>query len=269
MRQHHLDDNLIVFESALYRTTSTWLRAGGRQLLADPNWLPAEVDRIRAHTRACAEPMLLLFTHSDYDHIVGYGAFPGAETVASRALAEREDAAEEVRKLREWDELRYLRRDYALSYPAIDHALEGEGSRLQAGDFELLSWPAPGHTADGLISWVPERQVLIAGDYLSNEEFPFIYHSLAAYLATLDRLERILDDFPVRYCIPGHGDTAHGRDETLLRIDASRAYLLELQQAAAAGNDRTATDWPAVYGWPRGLAGEHRQNLQRLRKGEI
>ena len=74
-----------VFESALYRTTSAVIQTPDMVLLADPNWLPHEVAAIQQHVAAIrgSRPLYLLFTHSDYDHILGYKAFPDAQAIVS------------------------------------------------------------------------------------------------------------------------------------------------------------------------------------------
>ena len=39
--------NITVFESALFRTTTTLLETDDLLLLVDPNWLPSEIENIQ------------------------------------------------------------------------------------------------------------------------------------------------------------------------------------------------------------------------------
>jgi glyoxylase-like metal-dependent hydrolase (beta-lactamase superfamily II) len=66
---------------------------------------------------------------------------------------------------------------------------------------------------------VPWARVLVCGDYLSPVEIPMLSEggSVDAYLATLARLEALLDD--VDTVVPGHGAP--------LDADAARAILAE------------------------------------------
>ena len=270
MRHYKLQDNLIVFESALYRTTSTLLRAGGIQLLVDPNWLPEEVAFIRAEVERCGEPLYLLFTHSDYDHIIGYGAFSEATVLAGHRFVARPDRDSEVEKLRDWDDRHYIGRSYTLVYPKVDLIARGEGQPLRLGELEVLTWPAPGHTADGILTYVPAENLLLVGDYLSNLEFPFIYHSAEEYRRTLDRLEGIIRQYRPRLLVPGHGDVATTLEEMQHRLARDRRYLNDLEiLAGRAGGEPRERDWPARYPFPRGLREEHTENVRRRRTGEV
>lgn len=261
----HHPPSLSCFESALYRTTTSLIRHGGVQLLVDPNWLPAEIAFIRATTDASEAPLYLLFTHSDYDHIIGYGAFQPRAVIASRAFAERPDKDRELETLLDWDAKFYIQRPYALGYPPVDIPAQGEGTELRVEGLSLITWPAPGHTPDGLIIYVPEAEALLVGDYLSNIEFPFIYHDLAAYRGTLERLERIIRQYRPRYLVPGHGDICLSLEDMLSRLRNDQQYLQEVEVAAASGAATTTTNWPERYPYSRGLRQEHEGNLQRAR----
>ena len=83
--------------------------------------------------------------------------------------------------------------------------------------------------------WVPWARVLVAGDYLSPVEIPMLSEggSIAAYLATLKRLEPLVEQ--ADHVVPGHGGPIDGtRALAILRED--RAYLEALQ----AGEDADA-----------------------------
>ena len=134
----------------------------------------------------------LLFTHSDYDHIIGYGKFSHFRTIASEAFAHTTDREKALRQVTDWDDSNYVTRDYPLVYPPIDRPIAGQGIEFTLGEDTYAFYQAPGHNADGLITFNRSRGILVVGDYLSNIEFPYIYHSIDDYRTTLDMLEGLI-----------------------------------------------------------------------------
>ena len=92
-----------------------------------------------------------------------------AETSAARLRAEPGAAQ---RELREFDERWYAARPRPLSLGDVQ-ALPVPG-HLGVGESELELHPADGHTADGMVVWVPWASVLCCGDYLSPVEIPML-----------------------------------------------------------------------------------------------
>jgi glyoxylase-like metal-dependent hydrolase (beta-lactamase superfamily II) len=73
--------------------------------------------------------------------------------------------------------------------------------------------------------------VLVCGDYLSPVEIPMLKGSASAYLATLARLEPLVEQ--AERVVPGHGEPIDsGRAAAILRED--RAYVEGLLDAGAA-----------------------------------
>ena len=89
---------MTVFESALFQTTCTVVEAKEFVLVVDPNWLPHEIEEIKEHVaRVQGEKELyLLFTHGDFDHVIGYHAFPGAKVIGSKGLKEHPNKERKV-----------------------------------------------------------------------------------------------------------------------------------------------------------------------------
>jgi glyoxylase-like metal-dependent hydrolase (beta-lactamase superfamily II) len=99
--------------------------------------------------------------------------------------------------------------------------------KVEVGERELELQPADGHTEDGMAVWIPWARVLVCGDYLSPVEIPILNpgSSVSAYLATLARLEPLVDQ--ADHVVPGHGEPLDGaRAAAILRED--RAYLEDL-----------------------------------------
>jgi glyoxylase-like metal-dependent hydrolase (beta-lactamase superfamily II) len=80
--------------------------------------------------------------------------------------------------------------------------------------------------------WIPWARVLVAGDYLSPVEIPMLSPggSAAAYLATLNRLEPLVEQ--ADHVVPGHGGPIDGtRAAAILRED--RKYVEALLDLGA------------------------------------
>lgn len=259
---------LTLYESALFRTVTTLLEGDDFMLLVDPNWLPQEVEFIaeEVRRRSRGRKLYLLFTHSDYDHIIGYRRFPGAETIASAAFTENPDEEKILTQIREFDDAYYLRRSYSIEYPTIRHAMAGQGSVLPLGAETAHFYQAPGHNRDGILTFLPERGVLIVGDYLSNIEFPYLYHSVADYRATLDRLEQLIGSGGVRLLITGHGDATDDRKEMERRLLDSREYLDALEGSLREDTPFAAESLFQRYGFPKVMADFHAGNVKLMQQ---
>lgn len=259
---------ICIFESALYRTTCTVIETPGLVLLVDPNWLPHEVARAREYVRVIrrGRPLWLLFTHSDFDHILGWKAFPDAKVIASRAFVHQVDQEQALEEIRKFDETHYLSRDYAVEYPEVDIEIHENGQALELEDMRLQFWPAPGHTACGLFTLVEHAGIWIAGDYLSNVEFPFITFSTMAYEQTLELARQLAGSHHPRLLIPGHGDATKDSREIQRRIDESAWYLHHLRKAVEDGVAFPEGELWRRYAYRRGLEGPHRENMAFLAK---
>jgi glyoxylase-like metal-dependent hydrolase (beta-lactamase superfamily II) len=124
----------------------------------------------------------------------------------------------------------YVERPAPLSLPGAQ-SLPVPG-HCGIGELELELHPADGHTEDGMAVWIPWARILVAGDYLSPVEIPMLSEtgSLSAYLATVDRLEPLVEQ--ADHVVPGHGEPIDStRAAAILRED--RAYLQALRAQGA------------------------------------
>ncbi|WP_083886302.1 MBL fold metallo-hydrolase [Paenibacillus sonchi] len=261
---------ITLFQSELYETNSLVIESAEHVLVVDPCWLPREVEEIRQYVSGIlgGKRLLLLFTHSDFDHIIGYGAFPEAEIIASRGFADKSLEAREtiLEEIRAFDDGYYLRRPYAIAYPIVDHIMERDGQEMVFGELRLTGYIAPGHTDDGLFTVVDSHGLFIAGDYLSDVEFPYIYDSSTAYEATLDSVEQIIARHPVPLLIPGHGEAAESLLEIECRRVAGLGYIRSLRAAVAAGDQAAADRLIAGCAFPRNMRKFHRSNQELLER---
>jgi glyoxylase-like metal-dependent hydrolase (beta-lactamase superfamily II) len=251
-----LHADVVVATSRAYQTTCTLVRSGGEAFCIDSPIFPDELEIVPALAEQAAFSVVgLLATHADWDHLLGRYAFPEAplgcaETTAARLIS---DPGNAQRKLREFDEEFYVQRPRPLSLPSAQR-LPVPG-KVDIGDRELELHPTEGHTEDGMAIWAEWARVLVVGDYLSPVEIPWLHGSANAYIATLNRLEPLVEQ--ADHVVPGHGGPIDGtRAAAILRED--RAYLEDLLEHGEAAKLPLA----------RRSAGQrkiHAENVARLR----
>ena len=259
---------LCVFESALYQTTTTVVDTPDMVLVVDPNWLPGEVAEVAVYVQQIREerPIYLFFTHSDYDHIIGYEAFPGAKTIASAAFVANPAKAKEVQQIQAFDDKHYIQRNYGISYPEIDIVIAADEAFLSLAETRIRFWLAPGHNGDGLFALIEPLGIWIAGDYLSDIEFPFIYHSVADYKQTLKKAATILEQARPKVLVPGHGSTCVDPIEMQTRVKLSEEYI-ERAERHINGEEVFDEEWLwNLYPFPIGLKSLHLDNIQLISK---
>jgi glyoxylase-like metal-dependent hydrolase (beta-lactamase superfamily II) len=258
VRAISVHEDVIVVESRIWRTTATLIRNGDEAFLIDSPVFPDELEMLpslfeQAHFNFSG----LLATHGDWDHLLGRLAFPEAslgvpETTAARLRANPGVAQ---RELRDFDERYYVERRSPLSLGNAE-ALPVPGYCV-LGKHDLELHPADGHTADGMAILASWAKVLICGDYLSPVEIPTPEASIDGYLATLERLEPLLDR--ATHIVPGHGVPV-GPDIARRLLEEDRAYLAALREGVPAS---AALPGGRRDGEQRRL---HAANVKRLEK---
>ena len=266
------DKSISVYESALWRTTSTVIETEEMILIVDPNWLPEEIERIRIDVagRPKELPRVLLFTHSDYDHVMGYGAFPEAQVITSKAMANDTNRQTVIDAVLDWDDGYYIDRPYDIRFPQADWT-PGWNETMNWGNTRLTFYPTRGHTADGLLTVVESPAlsagpVIVAGDYLSNVEFPYLYDSFTKYRETLDLFAAQIDRFAPQMLIPGHGDLTTSEQEMHLRLMDSKWYLEQLERSVCGKTPFPEEALWKHYRFPRGMKAFHEANRKLLEK---
>jgi hydroxyacylglutathione hydrolase len=253
--------------SALWETSSLLLIAGDEAVAVDPGVTQPEIEAVR--DRAAAEGarvVAVVATHGDFDHVAGIASFPAAEAVMGPRAAARIASGAALREMAEEGA------PLGLSWPGsprCDRVLRA-GRCERVGPFSIETMELEGHTDDGIGLRLRDPDVLIVGDYLSPIEYPFVYHSTAAYRSTLAGLADLLRSDPPTQVVPGHGaplDAARALEIAESDLD----YLHRLRQAVAgelaAGADRPeAIQAGSTVTAPRSLAlepGESRRNAER------
>ena len=259
---------ICVFQSALYQTTASVIDTPDLVLVVDPNWLPHEVQEIVSYvdTIKGSRPVYLLFTHSDYDHIIGWQAFPQAITIASEAFVNNPDKQKEVDQILEFDDKHYIKRNYPIQYPEIQIVIRQDEEFLSFGQTRIRFWLAPGHNADGLFALLEPQGVWLVGDYLSDVEFPFIYHNIEDYQMTLEKASKIANEAQPKVLIPGHGQVCQHIPEMGKRILFSQQYIDAALRHASGEEVFEEEALLAQYDFPKGLRSSHQDNLNLIIK---
>jgi len=225
-----LHADVVVAISRAYRTTCTLVRSGNEAFVVDSPVFPDELEILPAIAEQAGFPVVGGGAPPAHEaHLLARYAFPEAplgcaETTAARLIGRPGEAQ---RELRDFDDEMYVERPSPLALPGAQ-TLPVPG-HCGIGERELELHPADGHTEDGMAVWIPWARVLVAGDYLSPVEIPMLSEtgSLSAYLATLDRLEPLVEQ--AEHVVPGHGEPIEGaRAAAILRED--RAYLQALRE---------------------------------------
>jgi glyoxylase-like metal-dependent hydrolase (beta-lactamase superfamily II) len=259
--------SLVIFESALWRTTSSLIVSDDYIMLVDPNYLIREIEFIAAYInkKFSEHKKYLLFTHSDFDHIVGYGHFSDYTTIASENFVENPSKDKCIQAVYNYDEEHYIKRDYLVVYPEIDIVIASDHHVVNIEEDSYLFIQAPGHNADGLITYNQTKKILVVGDYLSNIEFPFIYHSIEDYKNVLEKLTLLLEEKDIDILISGHGDFTSDKSEMDNRISESQSYLTALKKSIV---DNSGFDIDCLidrYGFSSALRTCHEKNISFLK----
>jgi glyoxylase-like metal-dependent hydrolase (beta-lactamase superfamily II) len=178
-------------------------------VLLDTMSTPAQAEAILAYVRAdlAGRQLLVLNSHADYDHCWGNAVFasPGgaqpAPIIAHRLAYERLTGSEDAGHLagRQAENARFA--SVRLVPPTI--SFEGE-LRIDCGDLTLHLVPAPGHSPDQVVVWIPESRLLLAAD---AAEHPIPYVKDPATIPQFRETLHDLLDLEPATVLPCHGGT--------------------------------------------------------------
>ncbi|RKD73583.1 glyoxylase-like metal-dependent hydrolase (beta-lactamase superfamily II) [Sinobaca qinghaiensis] len=269
MPVHYQDQNITVFQSALFQTTSTVAVTEEAVIIVDPTWLPEEIREIQNHVALVSKgrKQYLVFTHSDYDHILGYHAFPEAVTIASRAFVSNSRKEETVEEIKQFDDNYYIVRPYGIEYPYIDIIIDNDEQMIETGSHTLTFYLAPGHNVDGMFILIDHLGVLITGDYLSDVEFPFIYQNSEAYERSLQKVKSLYEKQKINFLIPGHGSVTSSPAEIKDRLDDSLWYIEQLRKTMEEdGEYHVLEAFVDGYGFSTFMKKMHHENIELVKR---
>ncbi|WP_346764040.1 MBL fold metallo-hydrolase [Bacillus sp. BHET2] len=241
-------------------TTSAVIETDEAVIMTDPNWLPVEVETIKQYVDEILgdRQLYIIYTHSDFDHIIGSGAFPDAKVIATSKLKNKLNKEEIIREIHQFDQMYYLKRNYEPEYPSVDIEVSHDGQKLEIGSVTLRFYQAPGHTDDSLFTVIEPYGIFLSGDYLSDVEFPFIFGTYKDYVTTIAKVETILNNHQITLHVPGHGNTTENLEEIRNRLDLSAFYLRELPEE----NKDLEGFLQKEYPFYEGMKGNHAENIK-------
>ena len=249
--------------SGIWQMASTVIRCGSSCLVVDPGYFPRELAELAALIPRNAKVEAVVLTHSHWDHVVGHGIFPGVPVYASSVLVRsvRESGAlatEAIKKAQEYDSQWYVERPWGYGWP-VDFCGIDDGGCFNLGDLDIEAFFIPGHAPDCLA--VRAENYLLAGDYLSPREIPFV-DNLTDYRRTLQRLTSLIG-YGIDFVIPGHGPVLSSEEARRIAREDLR-YLDAIARCA----ERNDADAAKTIPLPRaegvcGMANHHLDNCQK------
>jgi len=146
---------------------------------------------------------------------------------AARQLSETPEDQKDKRTQLE----RQIRRLDAMSSIKLTNPTMTFGSgtvRLSLGNREVLLTTLPGHTGGDVFAYIPDANVVFAGDLGWSKTLPnLVDATVVDWIPTLDK---ILSQYPTARYIPGHGNVAEAAD-----IRDFREYLADLRARVTKG----------------------------------
>jgi cyclase len=187
-------------------------------------------------------------THYHADHTFGLGPFKDATVFASRQLvdtvAQSPDWSPEARARwkqddpdgGEWlDEVEFVQ-PQLLFQQELD---------IVGADDLLEFHHSGGHTSCSVYGYYPREKVLLAGDLIFAERFPFAGDGTADPEAWMSTLKTWLE-MNIEHVIPGHGPVS-AKDEIARQLEFFEILKRNTLQAIKAGGDHRDIILPTVY----------------------
>jgi glyoxylase-like metal-dependent hydrolase (beta-lactamase superfamily II) len=196
------------------------------------------IELVRPELESSTRPrrqLLVVNTHQHYDHVWGNSLFamggefaaPILANVHSRELLHPHQVQLMVKQMQDGRFANVELRDPSLYFFG--------GFAIEGGDLSLDLIPAPGHSPDQVVVWIPEISVLLAADAL---EFPFPYVANPADLPVMLETMRNLQALNPKTVLPCHGGV---HDASL--IDRNLAYFAALETNVKKALPKLTSGW--------------------------
>jgi len=226
MQQERVTNSIYVFTSDLYaQVTASVVITSQGAVLVDTLLYPEETLQMRqfVQDRLGVPVKYVINTHHHADHTLGTCLFEGAQVIAHRRCYDLlntrgRDSLARMKTANNAEELQ----DVEVVLPNV---LFDDRLTLDLGDKTLCLWHTPGHSADGIVCYVEDEQVLFGADIVMPIPY-FVDGSYNDFLISLEGLK----DRAYETVVQGHGDVIlKGEIEGKLQEDI--AYLTKLRAA--------------------------------------
>jgi len=141
-------------------------------------------------------------THHHGDHTLGNAAFPGTEIVSSEICRHLmlEDGPTWISILESINQRKFPNTKVL---PADTTYPKNSRTEMTVDGIRMVFWvPEAAHTIGDMMIWLPDDQVLIAGDVLVNQVAPsFRDAKFKEWINTLAEVQSL----PIKTIVPGHG----------------------------------------------------------------
>jgi len=269
-------DGLVVQRCGLWGYNSIGVVSGMEACAVDPGITPEEIRSFREALESGGRRVTkVVLTHSHHDHIRGWQAFPDAEVIAPRPVAEK-GAGPQARILAgkaKVDE-RLGVEDPAFRYPAVDRSFD-ERLTVRVGALHLDLEFLPGHSNCTSVVHIPQLQALLTADYLVSPGLPYCRWEAAPFEAANRRLRALVESEGIERVVPAHNDLIHGREAALVAIDEELQYFAALRAdlsrrlASGDSHERAMRAAASFMGERRGVdlgprARQDRDNARRV-----
>jgi glyoxylase-like metal-dependent hydrolase (beta-lactamase superfamily II) len=191
--------------------------------------------------------LLVVNTHQHTDHTWGNTVFESLAPIIghekSLEIARSQESLERWRA-RQAEDAKYA--NVRLVPPTLTFT---DWFSIHGGDLTLELIPAPGHSTDHVIVWIPELRVLLAAD---AAEHPWPYAKNPADLPILLETLRNLESINPNVVLPCHGGTS---DPGLISRNLAYYATLELHAKRALEGGMLPENWleledlPERIGW--------------------
>jgi glyoxylase-like metal-dependent hydrolase (beta-lactamase superfamily II) len=126
-----------------------------------------------------------------------------------------------------------------------------DGETVRVGGLEVTVVLTPGHTSDSVSFLLPAESALLTGDTVLGRGTTVVAWpdgELAAYLTSLERIERLAASGAATRILPGHGPLVPDAKETVrFYLDHRAERLDEVRAALAAGDTEPRQVVERVY----------------------
>ncbi len=173
-------------------------------------------------------------THHHGDHTLGNAAFPGAKFLSSEICRQLmlEDGPTWVSILESINERKFPNTKVI---PADTTYPKDSRTELTLAGIKMVFWvPEAAHTIGDMMIWLPDDEVLLAGDVLVNQVTPsFRDAKLKEWIQTLAEVQNL----PINTIVPGHGPLMSKQQAA-----AMHQRMLSLYNDITAGVKQGLTD---------------------------